>query len=244
MDGNGRWATSRGLPRSAGHRAGADAVRRAIDAAPSLGIETLTLFAFSSANWERPASEVSALLQLFTDFFRSQKKHWSAQGIRVNVIGRRDRLGDALLAAVESVEAATAGGEMMHLRFAIDYSAREAILRAASRLGSRARLTPQEFEHLLSEANHLGGPVPDLDLIIRTGGECRLSDCLLWEGAYAELVFFPRMWPEFDAADLEGAVREFHSRHRRFGRVPESELAPMFSGSSHPSEMHATRPNA
>jgi len=223
MDGNGRWATSRGLLRSAGHRAGADAVRRTIEAAPSLGIEALTLFAFSAANWERPASEVAALLQLFADFFRSQKKRWVADGIRVNVIGRRDRLGEDLRDAIEKAESATAAGEIMHLRIAIDYSARDAILRAASRLASRSRISPEEFERILSEVNHADGPVPEVDLIIRTGGECRLSDCLLWEGAYAELLFFPRMWPEFEAADLEAAVREFHSRHRRFGRLPEAE---------------------
>ena len=225
MDGNGRWATQRGLPRSAGHRAGADAVRRTIEAAPSLGIEALTLFAFSAANWERPASEVAALLQLFTDFFRSQKRRWISDGVRVNVIGRRDRLGEELRAAIDNVEKATAAGELMHLRIAIDYSAREAIIRAAAELGSRSRISTEQFEQILARVNHSGGHVPDVDLIIRTGGECRLSDCLLWEGAYAELVFFPRMWPEFEASDLEASVREFHGRSRRFGRVTEREAA-------------------
>ncbi|MGD0695902.1 MAG: polyprenyl diphosphate synthase [Terriglobia bacterium] len=244
MDGNGRWATSRGLARSAGHRAGADAVRRTIDAAPSLGIDTLTLFAFTAGNWERPASEVSALLQLFCDFFRAQKKRWAAQGIRVSIIGRRDRLGADLRAAVEEVEKATASGEVMHLRFAVDYSARDAILRAAWRLRSRAGVSPEDFEQILSEVNHSGGPVPDVDLIIRTGGEQRLSDCLLWESAYAELVFFPRMWPEFEGVDLEAAVREFHTRHRRFGRLPESEAAQALAVASRAHAAHAAMPSA
>jgi undecaprenyl diphosphate synthase len=244
MDGNGRWATSRGVPRSAGHRAGADAVRRTIEAAPSLGIDTLTLFAFTAGNWERPASEVSALLQLFCDFFRAQKKRWVGQGIRVNIIGRRDRLGPDLLAAVEDVEEATAQNEVMHLRIAVDYSARDAILRAARRMRSRSEVSADDFAQILSEVNHAGEPAPDVDLLIRTGGEQRLSDCLLWESAYAELVFFQRMWPEFDGKDLEAAVREFYTRHRRFGRITEEAPAELVLTGGRARPAHAAMPNA
>ncbi len=221
MDGNGRWATSQGLPRVAGHRAGADAVRRTIEAALRLGVDTLTLFAFTGGNWERPPREVAALMQLFRDFFYAQKDPCVGQGIRVSVIGRRDRLRPDLQAAVDDIEAATAGGRAMHLRIAVDYSARDAILRAASRLNSHGQVSQGEFARTLAEVSHAGGVVADVDLLIRTGGEQRLSDCLLWESAYAELVFSPRMWPDFDAADLEAAVLEFHSRQRRFGRIPE-----------------------
>ena len=221
MDGNGRWATSQGLPRAAGHFAGADAVRRAMDAALRLPIDTLTLFAFTSGNWERPRHEVAALMELFRDFFCTQKAWCAAQGIRVNVIGRRDRLGYDLCAAVDEIEAATASGQCLHLRIAVDYSARDAILRAASRLNSSTQISPDEFARVLADVSHAGGQVPDVDLLIRTGGEQRLSDCLLWECAYAELVFLQSMWPDFDAADLDAAVRAFRSRHRRFGRLPE-----------------------
>jgi undecaprenyl diphosphate synthase len=223
MDGNGRWATSQGLPRSAGHRAGADAVRRTMEAALRLPIDTLTLFAFTSGNWERPRREVAALMEVFRDFFCAQKAPCVAQGIRVNVIGRRDRLGYDLGAAVDEIEAATARGQFMHLRIAVDYSARDAILRAASRLNTCTQISPDEFARVLAEVSHAGGLVPDVDLLIRTGGEQRLSDCLLWESAYAELVFLQDMWPDFDAADLDAAVRAFHARHRRFGGLPEMD---------------------
>lgn len=225
MDGNGRWATSQGLPRSAGHQAGADAVRRTMDAALRLPIDTLTLFAFTSGNWERPQREVAALMELFRDFFCAQKAPCAADGIRVSVIGRRDRLARDLGAAIDQIEAATARGQSMHLRIAVDYSARDAIIRAARRLDSSSQISPEKFARVLAEVSHGGGLVPDVDLLIRTGGEQRLSDCLLWESAYAELVFLPIMWPDFDAADLDAAVRVFQSRHRRFGRLPEMEAA-------------------
>ncbi|MHB8652621.1 MAG: polyprenyl diphosphate synthase [Terriglobia bacterium] len=221
MDGNGRWATSQGLPRAAGHRAGADAVRRTMDAALQLPIATLTLFAFTSGNWERPQREVAALMELFRDFFCAQKAPCAADGIRVSVIGRRDRLARDLGAAIDEIEAATACGQSMHLRIAVDYSARDAIIRAASRLNTSTKISPEEFARVLAEVSHGGGLVPDVDLLIRTGGEQRLSDCLLWESAYAELVFLPTMWPDFDAQDIDAAVRAFQSRHRRFGRLPE-----------------------
>ena len=222
MDGYGRWAASHGLPRAAGHRAGADAVRRTIRAALRLRIDTLTLFAFTSGNWERPRQEVAALMELFRDFFCAQKVPCVAQGIRVSVVGRRDRLKSDLRAAVDDIESATAGGQFMHLRIAVDYSARDAILRAASQLNTQSQISAERFTRVLAEVSHAGGVVPDVDLLIRTGGEQRLSDCLLWESAYAELVFLPQMWPDFDATNLDTALRAFHERHRRFGRLPET----------------------
>jgi undecaprenyl diphosphate synthase len=194
MDGNGRWATARGMGRVEGHRRGADAVRRTVRAAPSLGITTLTLFAFSSDNWKRPEREVGTLLSLFGGYLRSEQAELKHNGVRLSIIGRRDRLPRSLVLAVEACEAATAAGSRLHLRIAIDYSAREAIRR-----------------------ENIG---PDVDLLIRTGGEHRLSDFLLWESAYAELCFLPRMWPDFQEADLEAAVAEFHTRQRRFGGLP------------------------
>ena len=215
MDGNGRWATARGMPRIAGHRAGAEALRRTVEAAPNLGIGTLTIYAFSSDNWRRPGEEVSALMRLFRSYLRNEEARCIENGIRISVIGRRDRLPRMLLPAIESVEAATAQGSALHLRIAVDYSARDAILRASQVCGKDA--TREEF------GAALGGP--DVDLLIRTGGEQRLSDFLLWECAYAELIFTSRMWPDFDASDLAEAVAEFHSRDRRFGAVPVAAQA-------------------
>jgi undecaprenyl diphosphate synthase len=215
MDGNGRWATTRGLPRVAGHTAGAEALRRSVEAAPDLGIRTLTVYAFSSDNWQRPRTEVSALMKLFHMYLRRERARCVENGVRVSIIGRRDRLPAMMLPVIESVEAATVGGTKLHLRLAVDYSARDAIVRAAKKLNGHATLDR------LSVA--LGGP--DVDLLIRTGGEQRLSDFLLWEAAYAELVFTPVMWPDFKASDLAAAVDEFHSRERRFGAVPKVALA-------------------
>ncbi len=210
MDGNGRWATARGLPRIAGHRAGAEALRRTVEAAPELGVGTVTVYAFSSDNWKRPPAEVSALMHLFYNYLRKERERCIEKDMRVSVIGRRDRLPRMLLPAIESTERETAHCSTLHLRIAVDYSSRDAILEAAKRL--RKAGTREAVSKLL------GGP--DVDLLIRTGGEQRLSDFLLWECAYAELVFTTRMWPDFDASDLKAAVMEFHSRERRFGAVP------------------------
>jgi undecaprenyl diphosphate synthase len=213
MDGNGRWALGRGLPRVAGHRAGADTVRRVVEAAPALGIGVLTLFAFSADNWRRPAVEVTALMKLFAEFLKSETARCIKNGVRLEVIGRRDRLEESLCRTVARAEELTANGTRLTLRIAVDYSAREAILAAA-----------RELTNLSGEA--LGGVLgPAVDLLIRTGGERRLSDFLLWESAYAELVFSRRMWPDFDADDLAGAVREFHGRERRYGGVPVTAVA-------------------
>lgn len=221
MDGNGRWAAARGLPRVAGHRAGAQAVRRTIEAAPKLGIRTLTLYAFSSDNWQRPAQEVATLMKLLHEYLERETKECVRHGIRLNVIGRRDRLDPQLRRAIRRAEAATAAGRQLQLRVAVDYSARDAIMRAARRVNGK-HVGRAEFARLLGQAVHARAPVPDVDLLIRTGGEQRLSDFLLWECAYAELYFTPRMWPDFEARDLEEAVRDFHRRERRFGRVLEA----------------------
>jgi undecaprenyl diphosphate synthase len=222
MDGNGRWANARGLPRTAGHRAGANAVRRAVEAAPGLGIRTLTLFAFSSDNWQRPSREVSTLMRLFRTYLLAEKEKCLENGVKIEVVGRRDRFERALLLAIEAAEARTKVAKELRLRLAVDYSSRDSIMRAARRFGADPELSREGFAKLLAEADHSGEPVPNVDLLIRTGGEQRLSDFLLWECAYAEFVFTQRMWPDFDAADLESAVKEFHGRQRRFGRVPEA----------------------
>jgi len=215
MDGNGRWATTRGLPRIAGHRAGAEALRRTVEVAPDAGIGILTVYAFSSDNWQRPTAEVSALMKMFHSYLRREQAECVKNGVRVSIIGRRDRLPRLLLPVIESTEKATASGKKLHLRIAVDYSARDAIIKAARKLKDKA--TRNDFTSML------GGL--DVDLLIRTGGEKRLSDFLLWESAYAELIFTPVMWPDFSASDLGAAVAEFHSRERRFGAVPAAALA-------------------
>jgi len=215
MDGNGRWASARGLPRVAGHRSGAEALRRTVEAAPDYGIGVLTVYAFSSDNWRRPRPEVSALMKMFHLYLRREQARCIENGVRVSVIGRRDRLPRLLLPAIEECESATAAGQRLNLRLAVDYSARDSILAAAQALKGKA--TREKLSELL------GGP--DVDLLIRTGGEQRLSDFLLWECAYAELMFTPVMWPDFGASDLAAAVAEFHSRERRFGALPSAALA-------------------
>ncbi|MFI5312437.1 MAG: polyprenyl diphosphate synthase [Gemmatimonadales bacterium] len=227
MDGNGRWATKRGLARQAGHAAGARAVRRVVAAARRVGIRTLTLYAFSADNWRRPATEVGALMRLFAEYLRAEVERCGEQGIRVTILGRRDRLGPALLCAIDETERATARGSAMELRIAIDYSARDAIVRAAALAGSRQPdaqpATREQFARLLARATHSRDSTPDVDLLIRTGGDRRLSDFLLWECAYAELVFTDRPWPEFCATDLEEALLEFQGRERRFGALPGAD---------------------
>jgi undecaprenyl diphosphate synthase len=219
-DGNGRWASSRGLPRSAGHRAGAAAARRIIEAAPRLGIWTLTLFALSSANWKRPAGEVSAILQLLHEYLLMETSHCKEEGIRLTVIGRRDRLPGALLETIAHCEAATANGTRLHLRLAVDYSARESIYHAACRFYKVTQLSPESFAGILAEV--LRGGSTEVDLLIRTGGEQRLSDFLLWECAYAEMLFVDRRWPDFTPADLADALAEFRRRERTRGGLPDA----------------------
>jgi undecaprenyl diphosphate synthase len=213
MDGNGRWATRRGLSRLRGHEAGVEAIRRIVEAAPSQGIGTLTLYAFSSDNWRRPKAEVSALMGLLRFYLANEIQALVRNGVRLTVIGRRDRLPQGIAAAIARAEAATADGDVLHLRIAIDYSARDAILNAATRVAGFDKLTRETFSELVTGESNLR----DVDLIIRTSGEKRLSDFLLWEGAYAELHFTDRMWPEFEMDDLAEALASFHRRERRFG---------------------------
>jgi undecaprenyl diphosphate synthase len=213
MDGNGRWATRRGLPRLRGHEAGVEAIRRVVEAAPEQGVGTLTLYAFSSDNWRRPRAEVTALMGLLRFYLANEIEALVRNGVRLTVIGRRDRLPDGMANAIARAEAATGNGDTLHLRIAIDYSARDAILNAATRAAGIGNLTRETFsEFITGEAN-----LRDVDLIVRTSGEKRLSDFLLWEGAYAELHFTERMWPEFEADDLAEALSSFHRRERRFG---------------------------
>jgi len=214
MDGNGRWAARRGWPRSLGHAAGVRTLRRIVQAAPDAGVGILTVFAFSSDNWRRPAHEVTALMGLLGQYLRRDAERAAETGVRVRLIGRRDRLPPELVATIEQAERLTANGTRLLLRIAVDYSARDAILTASGRMGN-AR-TREEFHRVLApdEAGHAGREV---DLLIRTGGEQRLSDFLLWECAYAELWFTPVYWPDFDAQALAGAIRAYHERDRRFG---------------------------
>jgi len=225
LDGNGRWAAARGLARSEGHRAGVAAVRRVVRAAPALGIGTLTLYAFSANNWNRPSTEVSALLALLEDFLRTEAPECAAHGIRLRVIGRRDRIPASLVEAINAAEDATSAGRALEVRIALDYSSREAILRASCWMMSSLEVSENEFARRLAQVTHAGTTTPDVDLLIRTGGERRLSDFMLWECAYAELLFTPKMWPEFEAEDLAAAIEDFRGRERRFGRLPETAVA-------------------
>ncbi len=215
MDGNGRWASRRGLPRTAGHHAGVAAVRRVMDAAPALGVSTVTLFAFSSDNWRRPTEEVAALMLLLQAYLRSERRRLVENEVRLSVIGRRDRLDGRLLRQIEQVEQATASMRRLHLRVALDYSSRDAILQAVARLSTEDRPSRESFGRLISQAT--ADDALEVDLLVRTGGEKRLSDFLLWESAYAELWFTDKMWPDFGPADLQEAIAEFRGRDRRFG---------------------------
>lgn len=219
MDGNGRWATARGMTRAAGHRQGAESVRRVVEAAPGVGIGTLTLYAFSSDNWRRPPREVAALMRLFRSYLRSETDRLIENGVRLTMIGRRDRLPAVLRATMEEAEHRTRSGRRLHLRLAIDYSARDSIIRAARLAGEGVTHTRESFAELIARAcsQEAGERTPDVDLLVRTGGERRLSDFLLWECAYAELYFTDMMWPDFDADALAEAVGDFSTRERRFG---------------------------
>ena len=226
MDGNGRWAERRGLSRTDGHRAGARAVERVIEAAPQVGIGTLTLYAFSSDNWNRPMPEVAALMRLLRSHLRSQRERGVRNGVAVEIIGRRDRLPVAVLREIAETESATAGGATLRLRLAVDYSAREAILRAAVRLAENGTEPSRErFEQLLAVVDHGRPSVPPVDLLIRTGQEQRLSDFLLWECAYAELFFRDTMWPDFNIAELKEILGEVRRRQRRFGGLPALRIS-------------------
>jgi undecaprenyl diphosphate synthase len=218
MDGNGRWATRRGLPRSAGHRAGVHAVRRTMEAAPDLGVSTLTLFAFSSANWRRPDQEVTVLMSLLRQYLRAELAQLVESGTRLTVIGRRDRLPHGLSDEIAEAEWASASGGRLNLQIAIDYSSRDAIANAAARWLADYSPSRNAFGQLLAAQGCETSN--DVDLLIRSGGEKRLSDFLLWESAYAELCFVDTLWPDFGANDLRAAIADFRRRERRFGGLP------------------------
>jgi len=210
MDGNGRWATRQGLARTAGHRAGGRALRRVCEAAPDLGVTTLTVFGFSTYNWARPRAEVAGLMRLFAQYMDREAAYCLERGARLSLIGRRDRLPKRLVTQMAEVEAMTAHGKALHLRIALDYSAREAISRAALD-------GPELFARRIAQADDDNGA--DVDLMIRTGGDRRLSDFLLWESAFAELYFTDQMWPDFDGESLAEAVGEFRDRQRAGGLI-------------------------
>ncbi len=212
MDGNGRWAQRRGLPRLAGHRVGEQALRRVVAAAPAHGVSTLTVYAFSADNWKRPPAEVNGLMALLEFHLSHQLEDCLKQGVRLSVIGRRDRIPACARKAIEAAERFTLHGKRLHLRLAIDYSSRDSLLNAWRTMDS--------FADRSCFADQFSSP--DVDLLIRTGGEQRLSDFLLWESAYAELYFTPVMWPDFDEGHLVTALDEFKGRQRRFGALPSS----------------------
>lgn len=217
MDGNGRWAHQRGKPRTAGHLAGARTVRTIVEHSRRIGVPCLTLYAFSSDNWSRPADEVQALMRLFRRHLAAETPKCVENDIRISVVGRRDRLSPELRRAIVAAEHATKHGRSLHLRLAVDYSARDTIVRAAATLAPGEEVSREEFARALARVNHDTTDSGDVDLLIRTGGEQRLSDFLLWECAYAELVFSRRMWPEFTAGDFDAALEDYRARDRRYG---------------------------
>jgi undecaprenyl diphosphate synthase len=223
MDGNGRWAQRRGLPRTAGHVEGAKAVNEVVEAAARTGLRALTLYAFSADNWGRPNTEVAALMRLLRRYLMTETGRCVEQSIRINIIGRRDRLSASLIHAIEQSERLTASCTGLHLRIAVDYSAQHSILEAARRAGSSQRdVDADRFQELLDEVDHSAAPAGAVDLLIRTGAEKRLSDFLLWQSAYAELFFADCMWPDFGEAGLRAALDYYAGRQRRFGKVAEA----------------------
>ncbi len=224
MDGNGRWALKRGQPRRQGHRAGADAVDRTVEAAVRHGVGTLTLYAFSADNWRRPQDEIRALMKLLRRYLLSQTSRCLEQSIRLNVIGRRDRLEPSLCQAIAWSEKATAHCSGMHLRIAVDYSSQHSLMQVSQSLTGVAPDRAQ-FMQALCRVIHSSPVAPEVDLLIRTGGDRRLSDFLLWESAYAELYFTDCLWPDFNEQELRRALSEFALRERRFGGLVASEVA-------------------
>jgi len=219
MDGNGRWAQRRGLPRTAGHLEGAKAVNEVVEAAARAGVRALTLYAFSADNWGRPSAEVAALMRLLRRYLMTETGRCIEQSIRINIIGRRDRLSVALLHAIERSEQLTAACTGLHLRIAVDYSAQYSIMEAARRAGADPDLDAPRFQELLDEVDHSAVPAGAVDLLIRTGAEKRLSDFLLWQCAYAELFFADCMWPDFGESGFRAALDYYSGRQRRFGKV-------------------------
>ena len=220
MDGNGRWAKARGLPRTAGHKRGAESVRRTVEAAREMGVSYLTLYGFSSENWKRPAGEVSDLMGLLRLYLRNEINTLHKNGIRLRVIGDRKRLGPDIVRLIEDAEAKTGENTALTLVLALSYGGRQEVVEAAKAIAAdvaAGRLSADAIrEDMFGEYLFTKG-IPDPDLIIRTSGEKRISNFLLWQGAYAELVFMETLWPEFGRAELETAIRDYHGRDRRYG---------------------------
>lgn len=220
MDGNGRWARARGLPRVAGHRKGVEAVRRTLEAARALGIGYITLYSFSSENWRRPETEVKELMQLLRFYLRSEIADLHRNGIRLRVIGDRNRLAPDIVQTIENAESLTAGNSALTLVVALSYGARQEITAAAQTLAravAEGRLQADAIDEEMFSRHLSTSGIPDPDLLIRTSGELRLSNFLLWQSAYAELVFLDTLWPDFDRAGLEAALEEYRRRDRRYG---------------------------
>lgn len=231
MDGNGRWAKQRGLPRIAGHQRGVETVIKVVDESIRLGIAYLSLFAFSSENWGRPRQEVDALMGLLLQFLASQRQRMLDGGIRLRVIGDRTRLSDSVRHALKAVEAETAAGSTLTLVLALSYGGRDEILRAAKRLAEQVRsgaVAVEELDSWLFSRFLDTGDIPEPDLLIRTSGEMRISNFLLWQLAYAELYFTDVLWPDFDFAELQRALDDYQSRKRRFG-LTDDQLKPTHS---------------
>ncbi len=228
MDGNGRWAQSRGLPRTAGHKEGAETVKRVVEAAAELGIKYITLFGFSTENWNRPADEVSALMGLMRHYVRGNIAELHEAGVRLRIIGERHRLEPDILKIVENAEQLTHGNERIHLTIAFSYGARQELVAAAQKLAfevEAGRLHPDEIDQTRLSHALMTADMPDPDLLIRTSGEKRISNFLLWQLAYTELVFLDTLWPDFSKADLDAAINEFNGRQRRFGGLTNSASA-------------------
>lgn len=222
MDGNGRWARARGLPRTAGHKRGADAVKRTIRAAGDLGIRYLTLFGFSSENWQRPEAEVRDLMALLRFYLINDIKELADEGVRLKVIGERNRLPEDTVKMIENAEQLTASNEKLILTIALSYGSRQELVLAAQRLAEQVRdgsLNPADIDESSFAAQLHTKDIPDPDLLIRTSGEQRISNFLLWQLAYTELVFTETRWPDFGAAELDDAIAEFRRRERRYGAV-------------------------
>jgi undecaprenyl diphosphate synthase len=220
MDGNGRWAKARGLPRIAGHRRGGDAVRRTVQAAGELGIAYLTLFGFSSENWKRPVGEVDDLMGLLRHYIRAEIAELQAKNVRVRVIGERTRLPPDIVTLIDNAESLTAGNTGLGLTIALSYGGRAEIAAAARAIAAavqRGKLAPEAVDEAMVARHLLTADMPDPDLVIRTSGEQRISNFLLWQTAYAEFVFTSTLWPDFGRADLEKALRDYHGRERRYG---------------------------
>jgi len=220
MDGNGRWAKARGLPRIAGHRRGAEAVRRTVTAAAEFGITYLTLFGFSSENWKRPLDEIDDLMGLLRHYLRGEIAELHANRVRLRVIGERSRLPPDIVTLIDNAEALTDGNSGLRLTIALSYGGRAEIARAARAIAlavQAGRLAPEDIDEAVFASHLLTTEMPDPDLLIRTSGEQRISNFLLWQTAYTELVFSSTLWPDFGKADLEKALLDYHGRERRYG---------------------------